>query len=126
MDQSETALKNYSDSGKFLESFSDNEHRELRYRNHYNSGIIYFEKEDYNSAAQAFKEALKADPEKTDAKRNLELSLLSITLQQTTRNPSESRQQQKEILFDYLREEEEQRWKSREWAPEENFTGPDY
>jgi len=126
MDQSEVALNRYTDSQKFLESFSENEHRELRYRNHYNSGIIFFEKEDYHAAAAEFREALKADPEKIDAKRNLELSLMSISMQTTSQNPSESRQQQKEILFDYLKEEEQQHWKSREWAPEEEYAGPDY
>jgi len=126
MDQSEVALKRYADSQGFLENYPENEHRELRYRNHYNSGIIFFEKEDYLSAAQAFKEALKAAPDKIEAKRNLELSLMSISMRQVEQNTTESRQQQKEILFDYLREEEQQHWKSREWDPEEHYTGADY
>jgi len=126
MDQEEAALIRYEDSQKLLETFSENEHRELRYRNNYNSGIIFFENEDYHSAAAAFREALRADPRKIDAKRNLELSLISISVESAMQNQSDSRQEQREILFDYLREEEQQLWRSREWAPEENITGPDY
>jgi len=126
MDQSEAALNRYNDSQKILENFSMNEHRELRYRNHYNTGIIFFEKEDFHSAAASFREALKADPQKIEAKRNLELSLMSITMQSTAQKPAESRRQQREILFDYLKEEEQQHWKSREWTPEDEYAGQDY
>ena len=126
LDQGDDALNRYSDSRKMLEALSENEHRELRYRNYYNSGIVFFEKEDFHSAADAFRDALRADPRRIDAKRNLELSLLSITMESASQNRTDSRQEQREILFDYMREEEQQLWRSREWAPEENYTGPDY
>jgi Ca-activated chloride channel family protein len=109
-----------------LESVSDNEHRELRYRNYYNSGIIYFEDGDFLSAAEAFREALRSDPGKLDAKRNLELSLISILTETPADNRRESRNDTKEILFDYLKEQEQQYWKSVEWTAEETFSGPDY
>ena len=126
LDQEDKALDRYSASQQSLKTIPENENRELRYRNHYNSGVIYFEKEDYHSAAASFREALRADPRKVEAKRNLELSLISISIEPAAQNNTESRQKQKEILFNYLREEEQQIWRSREWTAEEAYTGPDY
>jgi len=126
LDKSDAALNRYGDSQKMLEKYSNNEHRELRYRNHYNTGIILFEEGHYQSAADSFKEALRADPRRLDAKRNLELSIMSISMESKQENRTEGQEEQREILFEYLRHEEQLLWKSREWAPEENFTGPDY
>jgi Ca-activated chloride channel family protein len=126
IDESAAALKRYDNSMKMLESLSGNEHSELRYRNYYNSGIIYFENGDFLSAARAFKEALRADPEKLDAKRNLELSLISIVTEAAAERGKEKQNNTREILFDYLKEQEQQYWKSMEWAAEEDFSGPDY
>ncbi len=122
-----TALRHFENSQKKLEMFDAAEHRELRYRNCYNSGIVFFEEGDYRSAAAAFKAALREDPRKTDAKRNLELSLMSM-VRQTDDDSGEKKQvtAPREILFEYIRQEEQQVWKSREWMPEENFTGADY
>jgi len=125
LDERKAALKRYENSQKKLEIFRDGEHRELRYRNHYNSGIILFEEGDFHSAAAAFREALRADPGKVEAKRNLELSLMSITMEKSSEQ-REGRQETKEILFEFLQEQEQQQWKSREWSAEEKFTGPDY
>ncbi|MDR0319928.1 MAG: VWA domain-containing protein [Treponema sp.] len=126
LDEGEAGLKRYQNSQRMLGAFSENEHRELHYRNHYNSGIIHFENRDFRAAAYEFREALRADPRKIDAKRNLELSLMSISMESDTEKRTEAQEEQREILFEYLRQEEEQRWKSREWAPEENNTGADY
>ena len=126
LDESEDALKRYGNSQKLLGTPTNNEHRELRFRNHYNSGIIFFEEEDFDSAAASFREALKIDPKRIEAKRNLELSLISISMEEKRQNRTEERQEQRDILFEYLREEEQEKWKSREWAPEENYSGPDY
>jgi len=126
LDENKTALNLYGNSQKLLESLSDDEHRELRYRNHYNSGIIYFEEGDFQSAANAFKEALRTDPRKTEAKRNLEISLMSISMETNRENHTEERNETKEVLFDYIKQQEQQYWKSKEWAPEEKSSGPDY
>jgi Ca-activated chloride channel family protein len=126
LDEGKAALKRYGDSHQLLEKYSSNEHKELRYRNHYNSGIILFEEGDYRSAAASFKEALRADPKRLDAKRNLELSLMSISMETNTQSRTGNREENREILFEYLRQDEQQKWKSKEWSPEENFTGPDY
>jgi len=126
LDEKTEALDFYGNSKKILENFSDNEHRELRYRNYYNSGIIYFEEGDYLLAADAFKEALRADPRRTEAKRNLEISLMSISMESNSENRTEERNETREVIFDYIKQQEQQYWKSREWMPEENLTGPDY
>ena len=126
LDDNNTALRRYDNSQKLLENYSNNEHRELRYRNFYNSGIVFFEEEDYHSAAAAFREALRIEPRRIEAKRNLELSLLSITMETNSPERTDERLEQREILFEYIKQEEQQYWRSREWAPEENFIGPDY
>jgi Ca-activated chloride channel family protein len=126
LDDDKAALQRYSNSQRILDNISVNEHRELRYRNYYNSGIIYFDEGNFNSAAEAFKEALRIDPKKMDAKRNLEISLMSIQIEAERNNNTETRSETREILFDYLRQHEQNQWKSREWMPEEQYTGPDY
>ena len=126
LDEGKAALKRYENSQRMLEAFPYSEHRELRYRNNYNSGIILFEDGDFHSAADAFKEALRADPGKIEAKRNLELSLLSITMETDREDRTEERQETREILFEYINQQEQQQWKSREWSAEEKHTGPDY
>jgi Ca-activated chloride channel family protein len=126
IDEGDAALKRFESSRQMLGTST--EHRELRYRNNYNTGIVYFEEGDYRSAAAAFKDALRADPRRLDAKRNLELSLLSIARQTEEDNRGERKQESemREILFDYIREEEVQHWKSKEWSQEEKYLGPDY
>jgi Ca-activated chloride channel family protein len=128
LDESNVALKRYNNSKRMLDNISGGEHRELRYRNFYNSGIIFFEEGDYYMAASAFRDALRVDSRKIDAKRNLELSLMSIAkeAEKDNRNEVQQENETREILFEYLREREHQLWKSREWTPEEDFTGPDY
>jgi len=126
LDEGKESLIRYSDSRKLLENFSSNEHRELRYRNHYNSGVIYFEEGDYNSAVSAFKDALRTDPKRLDAKRNLELSLMSMSMEKNAQSRTRNREESREVLFEYLKQDEQQKWKSKEWAPEEDFTGLDY
>jgi len=126
LDEGDNALRRYSNSQELLKSFPNNEHRELRYRNHYNSGIIFFEEGDFEAAADAFKEALRTDTKRIEAKRNLELSLISLTIESNRQTATKERQEQREILFDYLQQEEQEKWQSREWAPEEEYTGLDY
>jgi Ca-activated chloride channel family protein len=126
LDESAAALKRYDSSKKMINSFPKGEHRELRYRNHYNSGVVLFEEGDFSSAAEAFRDALREDPRRVDAKRNLELSLLSITMESEKENRTSTGQESREILFDFIRQEEQRHWRSREWAPEEKSTEPDW
>jgi len=126
LDESTAALKHYDNSREILKTLSENEHHELRYRNYYNSGIIFFDEGDFLSAAAAFREALRTDPKRIDAKRNLEISLMSINMEANRETRTEAANEAKEIIFDYLRQQEQQHWRSREWEPEEQHTGPDY
>lgn len=125
-DEGTEALNRYDNSKKILKTLPGNEHSELRYRNYYNSGIIYFEEEDFTSAADAFKEALRINPGRIEAKRNLEISLMSITMESKKENQKEGRSETKEILFDFIKQQEQQHWKSGEWESEEQYTGYDY
>jgi len=126
LDETEAALNRYDNSKRITQTLPENEHRELRYRNFYNTGIIYFEKDDFISAARAFKEALRINPERIDAKRNLEICLKSILTDTGRMKPEERRSDTREILFDYIKQHEQQYWKSAEWADEEQFAGNDY
>jgi Ca-activated chloride channel family protein len=132
LDESAAALDRYLEAENALEQKGE-DHNELRFRIHYNRGIIYFEKGEYNEAALAFREALKVDSSRIEAKRNLELSLLT----DTWRSPStpvyspESADYVKEdsgsqVLFEYLRAKEQEQWKSREWFEESDPIGLDY
>jgi Ca-activated chloride channel family protein len=127
LDEGKAALKSFDNSQKILETLPDG-HSELRFRNSYNSGIIFFEEGEYQSAADAFKDALRADGRKIEAKRNLELSLMSAARQAKENDSDGNRQENetKELLFDLIREEEQRLWKSREWTPEEKHAGADY
>jgi Ca-activated chloride channel family protein len=111
------------------------EHRELWYRVRYNRGVVLFGQGDFAGAAAAFRGALEIDGSRIDAKRNLELSLLSLAAggrdpdrsgagqgDGTERDGGEAR----EILFEYLRRKERNQWRSREWTEEEPSTEPDY
>jgi len=127
MDESKAALKSYENSQKMLETLPEAGHSELRFRNSYNSGIIFFEEGDYKSAAVAFKDALRADGRKIEAKRNLELSLMSAARQINEDNSDKRTENEtRELLFNLIKEDEQRLWKSQEWAPEEKFTGADY
>jgi Ca-activated chloride channel family protein len=128
LDEGRAALRRFETSQRLLERLPPAEHRELRFRINYNSGIIFFEEGDYSAAAAAFRDALRSDPRRVDAKRNLELSLMSIERQTADDNQGEGRQKNetREILFEFLRDQEQQIWRGREWAPEEPFTGLDY
>ncbi|MDR2185287.1 MAG: tetratricopeptide repeat protein [Treponema sp.] len=103
-------------------------HRELLYRIRYNTGVICFEKGDYIEAAEQFRGALELDGSRLEAKRNLELSLLSLV-----RAGAEAEAPVKisgggknETLFEYIREKEQSQWKSREWTEADSSLGPDY
>jgi Ca-activated chloride channel family protein len=108
---------------------SAEKNHELQYRVHYNMGVIHFEEGDYTAAAGEFRKALESDGRYIEAKRNLELSLLSLDQKEKERASTgvdEQTGEDNEILFDYLRQKEQDRWKSREWTGEDASSGPDY
>ncbi|MDR2258743.1 MAG: hypothetical protein LBE14_06305 [Treponema sp.] len=128
LDEGAAALERYGASEKLLEALPAGEHRELRYRIPYNAGLVLFGEGDYAGAAAAFRAALEIDSRRIDAKRNLELSLLSQAREQTgagQKGKEQSPGEAEAVLFDYLRRKEQNQWKSREWI-EEDTPGPDY
>jgi Ca-activated chloride channel family protein len=136
MEEGEAALERYRAAEQVLMEMNRQDHGELRYRILYNTGIIHFEKGEYDEAVQAFREALKIDGGKIEAKRNLELSLLTINRTNSLQAASaESRTEEgseisgrggSQVLFEYLKQKEQNQWKSREWSGEGESAEPDY
>lgn len=132
-----TAYLNMNDTEDALEQFAlveketkPDTHTELRYRNAYNTGIARFAEGDYAKAASAFRKALEADPSRFEAKRNLELSLRSLAEENSgaerDANREDAEKQGSKAFFDYLREKEQEKWRSREWDEEGEEEGADY
>jgi Ca-activated chloride channel family protein len=129
LDEGEAALGRFAAAAAALEDFPEEEHRELRYSIYYNRGVVRFRNEDYAGAVEEFRKALEANSNHIEAKRNLELSLLSANRQGgAVPAPSEGGKAGKEnsVLFDYLRNKEQDRWRSREWVEDTSVSGPDY
>jgi len=126
--ENSAALNHFNASKSLLENFPSAENRELQYRINYNSGIVHFSEGDFSAAAAAFIEALKLDADKIDAKRNLELSQMSLSRQNAREGSSASEEGTaiRDMLFEYVRQKEQTQWKSREWNTGEDETGPDY
>lgn len=127
MNEEDAALGRFDAAGAALDGA---EHNELRYRLHYNRGIIFFEREDFSRAAAEFRKALESGPGHVEAKRNLELSLLSYEQRRRedpgARTGHEEPGEADDILYEYLRREEEKRWRNQEWTGDAPFSGPDY
>jgi Ca-activated chloride channel family protein len=101
--------------------------RELSYRIRYNTGLVLFGEEDFEGAAEAFRGALEIDGGRIEAKRNLELSLLSRPRGKTSSAAPGARQRQgAQALFDYLSRKEQNQWKSQEWIEDTPPAGQDY
>ena len=135
LEENAAALERYNAAEKDLLELKQGGHQELKYRIYYNTGIIYFEKGEYDEAAKAFRNALKVDGSRIEAKRNLELSLLTIernnspqaaSSERKAENGREGTSESSSVLFEYLRQKEQEQWKSREWSSESESTGPDY
>jgi Ca-activated chloride channel family protein len=129
LNEGNAALDRFAAAQKALRSLSGENHRDLRYRISYNRGIVYFEKEDFGEAARQFRNALEIDGTRVEAKRNLELSLLALSRAGTpVSSPADlvSGPGGNEILFDYIRQKEQNQWKSREWIEDVPASGPDY
>jgi Ca-activated chloride channel family protein len=135
MDENDAALSRYELAEENL--LNSKEHRELRYRLQLNTGIIHFEEGDYSAAADFFRNALETDGSRLDAKRNLELSLLAMSYNQSGQSEtvsssgqtvparSETANAANSALFDYLRLKEQEQWKS-EWAGDSGSGSLDY
>jgi Ca-activated chloride channel family protein len=138
--EGEAARERFAAAAAALGEGAAGEHRELIYRIYYNTGVAHFEQEQYEEAAAAFRRALETEGSRIEAKRNLELSLLSLGRQDeaagetgvdtgredTGREGESPANDRIEALFEYLRRKEQNQWKSREWIEPSPLSGPDY
>jgi len=121
----DAALNSFTEALNMLDGLPANQNRELRYRIYYNTGIALFDRGDYPGAAASFRDALRTDGRRIEAKRNLELSLMSIAGQKTA-GSGRGENESLSAMFDYIRQKELNLWKNREWQPEDDSQEPDY
>jgi Ca-activated chloride channel family protein len=131
MDEGAAALRHFAAAEEGLSNVLREDHRELIYRIHYNRGVVRFHAGDFGSAVEQFRAALETDGSRIEAKRNLELSLLSLSHQNSGAAASryqsfQEEQKEPQVLFDYIRRKEQDQWKSREWIEDTDSAGPDY
>lgn len=132
MGEERAALERFAQAGNLLEAFPPDSGQELRYRIHYNTGIVLFSDGDFSGAVDSFREALKIDGGKKEAKRNLELSIRALVRENTSNAPAgsgsgnEGEDESMAVLFGYIRQKETNQWKSREWQQEDNHDELDY
>jgi Ca-activated chloride channel family protein len=129
--EDQAARQRFNAAETALRTFPREDHRELIYRTHYNHGVVLFQDGDFTGAAAQFRNALEADSDRIEAKRNLELSLLFLVRRDASAAPSPAADNQEprngpEALFEYLRRKEQDQWKSREWIDDTPPSGPDY
>ena len=117
---------------KRLEEISTEATVSVQYAAAYNAGILYYQKGDFEKAAQYFRQALELDNSKTEAKINLELSLNkrpkqssagSQELLPATEQKDKGKQETK--LFSLIREQEENHWKNQQ-SQDSVTSGVDY
>jgi Ca-activated chloride channel family protein len=131
LDEEAAALQRFAAAEERLAGMPREDHRELVYRINYNRGVVRFHAGDFAAAADQFRAALETDGSRIEAKRNLELSLLSMAGQSSGAASApgvnlQEEQRESRALFDYIRQKEQDQWKSREWSGKGDFTGPDY
>jgi Ca-activated chloride channel family protein len=126
LEEMPAALARYGAAGAALESLPAEGRGELSYRISYNRGLVLFQEGDYEGAVRAFREALELEGGRPEAKRNLELALLSLAREGEKKSPEEGEGPESlDILFRYLDLKEQNQWKSREWEDSPS-PGPDY
>jgi len=121
------ALARFAKARESLEKSPPAANRELRHRIHYNTGVALFSGGDYSGAADSFRDALRADGRKIEAKRNLELCIKLLARENVSSGDSvDEENESRAVLFNYIRQRETSQYRSREWIEEEETTGPDY
>ncbi|MBN2738247.1 MAG: tetratricopeptide repeat protein [Spirochaetales bacterium] len=112
------ALGETSASIAELQSASSSHDTELRYRGHFNLGIINFEQNRFLEAISHFIDALRIKPKDIDAKVNLELAIRELD-KHNSLDHDESEQRgvvpltaDEKKIFDKILKKEERIWKS--------------
>jgi len=125
--EEKAALERFSEAEKMLQTFDPAIGRELHYRIHFNTGVVLFIGGDFTGAVDSFREALRIDGGRKEAKRNLELSLRSLARKDAAGSGESAEESESmAVLFEYVQQKEFNQWKSREWQMEEDDNGLDY
>ncbi|MEE0885422.1 MAG: VWA domain-containing protein [Treponema sp.] len=118
--ENDVALERY----RQLENVED---KNVRYAVFYNCGIIANRKGNYEEAAKFFRNALKIDGTKIDAKINLELSLMNAEKEAKSKenvqnqvSESKTSSTMEESIFARIREYDEKQWKNSEKSENSN------
>jgi Ca-activated chloride channel family protein len=131
LEEMPAALGRYDAALEAYAALPAGEGEELGYRANYNRGLVLFWGGDFEGAAAAFRKALEIDGSRVEAKRNLEISLLSLSREGDREGrggeaSGEGEDPRLSALFRYLNLKEQNQWKSREWTEEPSSAGPDY
>jgi Ca-activated chloride channel family protein len=132
LEERSAALGRYGAALEAYGALPAGEAEELGYRVNYNLGVVLFWEGDFEGAAGAFRKALEIDGSRVEAKRNLEIALLSFSREGNPGDGGEAPREEEgddprlDALFRYLNLKEQNQWKSREWAEEPSPAGPDY
>ena len=127
MGEDTAALDRFSNALQILEDLPSAAARELKFRIHYNTGVVLFSEGNFPGAVNSFREALKTDGSRVEAKRNLELCLQSLTQEDTSGSAGNAiESESKDVLYDFIQQRELSQWRNMVWPDEENITGPDY
>jgi Ca-activated chloride channel family protein len=136
LDEIPAAQGRYDAALETYEALPAGEAGELGYRVHYNRGLVLFLEGDFEGAAGAFRNALEINGSRFEAKRNLEISLLSLSRERNQEERGGKAPDKEEgegtgsrlgALFRYLNLKEQNQWKSRDWTEEPSSSaGPDY
>jgi Ca-activated chloride channel family protein len=124
--EEKAALDRFTEAAGLLDDNPSTINQELRYRVQYNTGVLLFSEGDFPAAAASFREALRINGKKPEAKRNLELSIMSIARQNTAIGSNDDENDSRAAMFEYVRQKEINRWMNRDWLQEEDISGPDY
>ena len=124
--EEQAALDCFARAKQTLDKLPPSAGRELRYRIHYNTGVVLFSAQDFSAAADSFRQALVVDSRRIEAKRNLELCLMSLERENLPAGSGDDENESLALIFEFIRQKELNQWKSREWMEEEEITGPDY
>jgi tetratricopeptide (TPR) repeat protein len=107
-----------------------NRAKELLYRAHYNAALAQFRLGDYDAAAAGFRDALRADSTRLNAKINLELCQKeqeAVREREARAAPvSGQKSAARDQVFNFLREAETRRWQSFVTEEEVPPDGLDY
>ena len=86
----------FDEAGTLFRSLGENAASPLAAASRYNLGNALFQRQDYRNAVQAYREALRLAPDDLDARRNLELALRALEVQQEQQKKDQQNKQQQD------------------------------